>query len=113
MALPVPDLSTLAPYAGWVVAILLLIEKIANFVSGRKEAKARIHKTEAEADEIHVRASISLGEKTVAWTQQMMRAQEIIISQDKEIRALQDQNEHLMEENLILRSDARKVIGGS
>lgn len=112
MEFPLPEPSTIAPYFGWVLAIILLIEKVGNFVLNRKEARARIHKTEAEADEIQIRANISLGEKSAAWTRQMIKAQEIIISQDKEIRELQDRNDNLTEENDLLRSDTRKQIGG-
>jgi hypothetical protein len=67
------------------------------------ESRARAAKSFAEADEITVRASLSLGEEAVHWTRAMMRAQQMIFS-------LQEKNDQLEAENRRLRAKEPRQI---
>lgn len=68
-----------------------------------RESRARAAKSFAEADEITVRASLTLGEEAIHWTRAMMRAQQMIFS-------LQEDNDHLKAENRRLQEREPKQI---
>lgn len=71
-----------------------------------RESRARAAKDFAEADEITLRASLTLSEEATHWTQKMMRAQRLIFQ-------LQSENEYLKAENQRLKANDRKQLGSS
>jgi hypothetical protein len=116
MPTPLTEVSTWAPSAVNVIAALVVIERIVRWAIDsfrtRGKPKADIHESRAraardfaEADEITLRASLTLGEEAMHWTQKMMRAQRVIFD-------LQSKNERLEAENQRLRERERKQISG-
>ena len=80
--------------------------------ANRKKPEAEIHESRAkatrdlaEADEIRIRATLSLEDDTIERTRQMMRAQSMIFQ-------LQETNRRLQDENRELRANERKQLGG-
>jgi hypothetical protein len=67
------------------------------------ESRARAAKDFAEADEITLRASLTLGEQASHWTRKMMKAQSLILDLELENQALRRENHELR---------GRKQIGG-
>jgi len=67
------------------------------------ESRARAARDFAEADEITLRASLTLGEQASHWTRKMMKAQALILDLELENQALRRENHELR---------GRKQIGG-
>jgi len=69
------------------------------------ESRARAARDFAEADEITLRASLTLGEQASHWTRKMMKAQGLILD-------LELENQALRRENQELKARERRQIGG-